>query len=108
MDVFEYATVQLMVGEWLQPGVRELSVRTTFYGVDDEEVVRATQTDPLEESLDTGSELSAALFCGFLAPQFARMGQEGWELVSHSFSVDPPFSQALLKRKLSIFGKRSH
>ena len=100
MDVFEYATVHLIVGEWVEPGVRKLAVRTTFYVIDEGEVTRTTQTDPWEEIFDTASGVHDVALLA-LAPQFALLGQESWEVVSHKFSTTGfPFSQALLKRRV--------
>ncbi len=98
--IFEYATVHLLVGQWVEPGVRNLSVRTTFYVVDEGEVTRTTQTDPLEETFDSESGVHDITLRA-LAPQFALLGQEGWEVIEHKFSTTGfPFSQALLKRRI--------
>ena len=100
MDVFEYATVHLVVDGWAEPGVRKLSVRTTFYVIDEGEVTRTTRTDPAVELFDKESEVHDAALLA-LAPQFALLGQEGWEVVEHKFSTTGfPFSQALLKRRV--------
>jgi len=125
MDTFEYAVMRLVLGEAiLDEGLlgkektrrlyKPLSVRVIFYYVEDDgslgEKVEEVDLDDRvyqEQRKDCGLEITGyritpAQALSALAPQMARLGKQGWEVVEHKFSTfDLIFSQALLKRRIT-------
>lgn len=112
---FEYATVRLIQGSLRKEkgplGLHRqiLQVRTTFYVVDEGEVVRTTQTQDLdaekwgEDWPDLERVMARTFFASeALLSQVALLGQEGWEVVDFRLDVDDQVAQALLKRRVPV------